>query len=231
MSDRHILGVVFDKDGTLLDFHATWDRPFGAMIARFSACDPELERRLADSLGFDLVTRSITAGSPFVSDSNAEFGNRLAAVIGRPPGDSDLLVEIAQAIADHSPAIPTAAPGAGRLLAELTARGIPIALATNDAESRGRAQMAALGWSAHFRAVYGYDSGHGEKPGPGMVLAAARGMGLDPSDVVMVGDSHIDMTAGRAAGVITALVGGRADLVDEADIVLPTLIDLLEHLG
>jgi phosphoglycolate phosphatase len=231
MTERRILGVVFDKDGTLLDFHATWDVPFGAMIAGLAGGDSDLERRLADALGFDLATRSITPGSPFVTDSNVGFGNRVAAVIGRPPDDRDLLVEIARAIADNAPAKPTAAPGAGLLLTELAARGIPIALATNDAESRGRAQMEAMGWSGHFRAVFGYDSGHGEKPDPGMVLAAARWMGLDPSNVVMVGDSHIDMAAGRAAGVITALVGGSADLVDEADIVLPDLVDLLDHLG
>jgi phosphoglycolate phosphatase len=231
MMERCIKGVVFDKDGTLLDFHATWDVPFGAMIAGLAGGNSDLERRLADSLGLDLATRSITPGSPFVTESNVAFGNRVAAVIGRPPDDRDLLAEIAQAIADNAPEKPTAAPGAGALLAELAARGLPVALATNDAESRGRAQMEAMGWSGHFRSVYGYDSGHGEKPDPGMVLAAVRDMGLDPSNVVMVGDSHLDVTAGRAAGVITALVGGRADLVDEADIVLPALVDLLDHLS
>jgi phosphoglycolate phosphatase len=231
MMERYIKGVVFDKDGTLLDFHATWDVPFGAMIAGLAGGDSDLESRLADSLGFDLVTRSIIAGSPFVTESNVGFGNQVAAVIGRPPDDRELLAEIAQAISDNAPVMPTAAPGAAALLAELSALDIPVALATNDAEARGREQMAALGWSGHFGAVYGYDSGYGEKPDPGMVLAAAKDMGLDPSNVVMVGDSHIDMAAGRAAGVITALVGGRADLVYEADIVLPALVDLLDHLG
>jgi phosphoglycolate phosphatase len=225
-----IEGVVFDKDGTLLDFHATWDDAFAGMIAGFAGGDRDLERRLADELGFDPVAGSILPTSAFVADSNAQFGNRLAAIIGRPRGDRGLLVEIEQAIVVHLPSTPTGAAGAAELLAELSVRGVPVALATNDSESRGRDQMMALGWAHHFGAFYGYDSGHGEKPHPGMVLAAASGMGLDPAEVVMVGDSGTDMGAGRAAGAVTALVGGRADLAAEADIVLADLGDLLDHL-
>jgi len=54
------------------------------------------------------------------------------------------------------------------------------------------------------------------KPHPGMLLQAARDMKLDLGVSWMVGDQVRDVTAGRAAGCRTILVGGGPDLADEA---------------
>jgi phosphoglycolate phosphatase len=192
-----IRGVVFDKDGTLLDFHATWDTVFGAMLADFAAGN-------ADKLG---------------------------AVIRRPPGDLALVKEIEVAIESYAPAIPTPEPGAVELLAALAARGVPMAVATNDKAARAEAQLAALGWASYFEAVIGYDSGFGQKPGPGMVRAAATALAVPFQDVAMVGDSSTDTGSSNAAGTITVLYGPRADLVADADIVLAHLGSLLDHIA
>ena len=87
-----------------------------------------------------------------------------------------------------------------------------------------------------FDFVAGFDSGHGGKPEPGMLLAFARVAGLAPSAVLMVGDSRHDLIAGRRAGMATLAVltgvAEAADLADLADAVrpdighLPTLLDL-----
>lgn len=47
------------------------------------------------------------------------------------------------------------------------------------------------------------------KPKPGMLLAAARDLGLDLAGSFMVGDNAKDMLAGRAAGCRTVLVDER----------------------
>ena len=222
-----INGFVFDKDGTLLDFHATWDGAFGAMLADFAAGSAGLCAELDRVLGFDRTAGTILPDSPFVAGSSAGCGNSLAAVIGRPRDDTDLLVEIEEAIARHMPAMPTAAPGADDVLRALAAQGLPMAIATNDCEARARDQVESLGWGGHFVTVLGYDSGHGEKPDPGMVVAAAEAMRLDPSEVAMVGDSSTDMGAGNAAGATTILMGPRRDLRDQADHVLGELAELV----
>src|SRR5262249_25617349 len=46
----------------------------------------------------------------------------------------------------------------------------------------------------------GYDSGHGAKPGPGMVEAFARSLELPAGAVAVVGDSLHDLDMARAAG-------------------------------
>jgi D-glycero-D-manno-heptose 1,7-bisphosphate phosphatase len=52
------------------------------------------------------------------------------------------------------------------------------------------------------------------KPGPGLMKKAARDLGLDLENSFFVGDSLIDVKAGRAAGVKTILVGTMTDLLN-----------------
>ena len=66
--------------------------------------------------------------------------------------------------------------------------GLKIGIATNDLERSALRQIDALRVTAHVEFVAGYDSGHGGKPEPGMVLAFAEFLEVDPSRVAMVGD-------------------------------------------
>ncbi len=59
------------------------------------------------------------------------------------------------------------------------------------------------------------------KPKPGMLLSAAREFGLDLKDSWMMGDSMIDVEAGRRAGCRTAYIG--EDHYPLADLNGPTL--------
>lgn len=70
------------------------------------------------------------------------------------------------------------------------------------------------------------------KPKPGLLLQAARELGLDLSRSVMVGDTGKDLAAGRAAGCLTVLVltgYGRSELAQwegpPPDHVAPDLAD------
>jgi D-glycero-D-manno-heptose 1,7-bisphosphate phosphatase len=56
------------------------------------------------------------------------------------------------------------------------------------------------------------------KPKPGMLLQAAKEHGIALSESWMVGDKESDMEAGKAAGCMTALVGGAAPSDYGADI-------------
>jgi histidinol-phosphate phosphatase family protein len=53
------------------------------------------------------------------------------------------------------------------------------------------------------------------KPGPGMVLAAARDLGVTPDRVVVVGDIATDVAAGEAAGALSYLVPNAATRAEE----------------
>jgi D-glycero-D-manno-heptose 1,7-bisphosphate phosphatase len=69
------------------------------------------------------------------------------------------------------------------------------------------------------------------KPRPGMVLDAARRLGLDPSEVVVVGDIGADVGAALAAGAQAVLVPTprtRREEVDAADTVAASIEDAVE---
>jgi phosphoglycolate phosphatase len=77
----------------------------------------------------------------------------------------------------------------------------------------------------------GYDSGHGSKPGPGMVLGFCQQTGLKPEQVMVVGDNTHDLHMGKSAGAginVGVLTGTShtAELEVDADLVLASIADL-----
>lgn len=59
------------------------------------------------------------------------------------------------------------------------------------------------------------------KPEPGMIVAACRDLGIDPTESYMVGDSASDIDAGRRAGTRTVRIGPEHD--SNADMVFGSL--------
>lgn len=69
------------------------------------------------------------------------------------------------------------------------------------------------------------------KPAPDPVWVACRGMGLQPSEVVFVGDFEFDMLSGRRAGVRTVLLRSGATTTSEyADLGVDSFAELQEWL-
>lgn len=211
--------VIFDKDGTLFDFRASWGAWTEAVLAAF-ATDPDDLQRLAAVLGYDVAERNFAPSSPVISMSTPEIaailhqhliGSDLAALNGR--------LNAFSAAAPMIPAVPLRA-----VLGGLKSRGLKLGLATNDTEAPARLHLENAGVLDLFDYVVGCDSGWGGKPAPGQLLEFLRRFDLKASRAAMVGDSLHDLDAGRAAGMHTvAVLTGMAlhdDLVDHADVVL-----------
>jgi phosphoglycolate phosphatase-like HAD superfamily hydrolase len=82
-----------------------------------------------------------------------------------------------------------------------------------------------------FDVTIGCHESHRLKPHPAPVLLAAKALGIDPNRCLMVGDTAVDIRAGRAAGAWTAgvLSGfGRDWELSKAgaDLVRPSVADL-----
>jgi phosphoglycolate phosphatase len=221
MSDLE--GLIFDKDGTLFEFSATWEAWAQAFLLRLTDGDRAAAAKIGQDIGFDMATRK------FASDS--------VAIAGTPD-------EIAQALAPHFPDLSpdgmlamlndeaTMAPQVEAVplipyLTGLRAQGIKLGVATNDSEEPALAHLNSAGVVELFDFIAGFDSGYGAKPAAGQLLAFCKQTGCDPSRVAMVGDSTHDLMAGKAAGMrcIAVLTGmaPRDVLAPYAEVVLPDI--------
>jgi phosphoglycolate phosphatase len=98
-----------------------------------------------------------------------------------------------------------------------------------------RAEVAHLGWSAHFGAVVGAGDAAADKPDPAPILLALDHLGwAADASVWYLGDTALDMQSARAAGVTAVLVGDAAHDggIDRArpDLHFHTALDLAARL-
>lgn len=230
-----IKGVLFDKDGTLIDFVGSWRKLVEDIIADYSKGDAELALALGDAIGFDGRTGLFLPGSPVVADTVDVIAAHMAQAL--PGADVRALEDDfntrATAVGETGLA---PVDGLAEAMGRLRAMGLSLGIATHDVESAAHAHARVLGVHDRFAFIAGYDSGHGHKPGPGMPTAFAAHIGAAPTEVVMVGDSVHDLGAGRSAGCaycVGVLTGPatEAELAPHADIVLHSVADLPDFLA
>jgi phosphoglycolate phosphatase len=222
-------GILFDKDGTLIHFDETWGPAVYEVMREMAEGDEAVFERLGALNHFVLAEKRFLPSSPLISGTSASYGHLWAQALGRQD-HPDLHAEMDRRLAAWG--LRTMAPIGEPLtvLQVLIAAGYRVGIATNDAEAAAWSQAERLGLVPHLDFVAGYDSGHGEKPGPGMVLAFAGKLGLAPAEVALVGDSRHDMHAARAAGAVAIAVltgpAGREDLEPLADHVIDSIAEL-----
>lgn len=225
-----IKAIVFDKDGTLFDFQATWGVWAGRVLEDLAQGDRALLQRMAAAIDYDLDQRLILPQSIVVAGTPVEICQTLAPVINQSP---DALLD---ALNTQAAAAPQAlVPGLKDMLGTLQGMGVRLAVMTNDSERPARAHLQAAGIEDCFDMIVGSDSGFGHKPNPDPLLAILDRLNVDASCAAMVGDSLHDLHAGRAAGmtaigVLTGLAQA-CDLSPAADVVLPTATELPEWLA
>lgn len=213
-------GILFDKDGTLFDFRATWDQWAADLIAELSGGDPAVGHRIATEIKFDMVARRFRPDSLVIAGTGREAAECVGrALPDRDVDDLDQKLQDSAAKAPLAPAVPLAP-----FLAELTRRGLALGVMTNDSYLGAEAHLSSAGVFKNFDFIAGFDSGFGAKPDPDPLLAFCDHVKLAPATVAMVGDSTHDLVAGKAAGMVTigVLTGPASaeDLTPFADVVL-----------
>lgn len=223
--------VLFDKDGTLLDFQGTWGPWCLKVVDQLADGDAVLAARMDAAWKLDRANCKILPDSIVVSGTVQQgAGSILEFRSDMTLAQMIEFLDVTGAQARPVPVLPLEP-----FISELRALGLELGVATNDSEATARAQFRALDIEHRFDFIAGYDSGHGGKPAPGMCLAFADQVGIAACDVVMVGDSAHDLKAGRAAGMQTVAVLSGVAAGDEldalADIVLADIGELADWLA
>lgn len=225
-----IRGILFDKDGTIIDYWRTWV-PTNRETALYAARG---DQTVADHLlrlgGHDPATDHVSPGSPLAAGDFHDIAEAFAAHPGIASA-SDLVPEIERIFlrggAEHSVLI----EGTRETLAVLKRRGLRLGLATNDSIGGLEASLQEHNVLDLFDFAAGCDSGYGAKPGPGMALAFCEAVGIAPQEAAMVGDAVHDLAMGRGArfalnvGVLSG-TSDREDLEGFADLILDSINDM-----
>ncbi|MES1990880.1 MAG: HAD family hydrolase [Pseudomonadota bacterium] len=232
----HIRGLLFDKDGTLFDYYQTWIPVLESSALLAARGDASAVERLMVLCGFDPVTRRVPTGSVLAAGNTIELAELwVAAKAGGQDGDvwavDDLTHMLDQHFSVEGPARSAPVTDLVTFFRDLRASGFHTGIATNDNAASAYATVTRFGLADHIEFVCGYDSGHGTKPGPGMMHAFCQRVGLMPAEVAMVGDNFHDLEMARRAGAglkVGVLTGTstREDLTPYADIVLDSIVDL-----
>lgn len=222
-----IKAVVFDKDGTLVDVHDTWG-PAMALTLIDLVDDLDVRANAAAAIGVDLDTHELAPDSAIIASSNDQIIDLLVPALGVDP--VAFLPVFEERLFEHAGARVKPLPDVAEVLDAVIGLGLWVGLATNDAEEAARQQLDGLGWLDRFESIVGYDSGFGAKPGPGMLLASAERAGLEPHELVLVGDTDTDMRTAAAAGCPSVLVHAPIGAV-EPTVHLERLADVPALLG
>lgn len=224
-----ISALLLDKDGTLIDYAKTWV-PINREVATYAAQgDAALRDEILRSGGHDPVKDVVAAGSLFAGAGLEGIVAHMAAVTGaRAP--KDLYERTAVSFKEGGASGAVLIEGTREAMEALAELGIVLGIATNDTADGLAASLGKYGVIELCAFTCGCDSGHGVKPGPGMVEAFCREIGMPSGAVAVVGDSihDLEMASRAGAGRIAVLSGtsGRADLAPHADLVLDSVRDL-----
>ncbi|MCY4150363.1 MAG: HAD family hydrolase [Gammaproteobacteria bacterium] len=231
-----IRGILFDKDGTLLDLEKTWIPPYrkaAEYIARL-ARRPELADRLMVVGGYDPDTRQWTTDSALASGSNDDVVRAWEAELGfdlSREKQEYIRSEFFLSSVEHIPIT----DNLSHLIHQIKSFGIVLGVATMDDESSARAMLRAFDLHHAFEFVCGADSGYGVKPDPGMVQAFCGSCNLRQDEVMVVGDSPKDLRmarnakAGMAVGVLSG-AHNKSQLEPDADMIMQSIEELLKLL-
>jgi phosphoglycolate phosphatase len=227
--------VVFDKDGTLLDFHAMWS---GWALELGERLDGATRRPVAGdvfaTIGFDPSSGRVRPGTPLAIATMSEIREIVAAVIRRwcpNVAAARRAVELAWFVPDPV-ATARALGDLPTLFGTLQSSGRAIAVATTDDRAPTDATLRALGVRQAVTALACGDDGVGVKPDPRMLLAICAAAHVAPGRTAVVGDSVVDLEMGRGAGA-GAVIGVLSGIGDEdrlapvADLILPSVEGLL----
>ncbi len=177
-----IKAVLFDKDGTLIDYRATWLAANLAAASELAEAAGQ-ERGFADELlrrlGYDPAADSFTEDSPLLWATNAEIATRwsaepeLAAV-------GDIVLRVERCFADQAAFPPVAVTDLAALFERLYVRGLRLGVATMDNTAATEATLARFGLRDGSRSSPAPTAASVSSPSPAWCSRSVRRSGRRP---------------------------------------------------
>lgn len=182
-----IKASIIDLDGTMLDTAPDFLVAINRMRSEFGLPTLDIERiKTMVGKGSENLIRQVLA----VDFDAARVGSHFAAAL------ESYQRHYLQINGEHSELYPDVIAG----LQAMQAHGLRLACVTNKPIAFTVPLLDKKGLSGYFELVYGGDSLPRKKPDPLPLLQVCADFGLQPAQVLAIGDSSNDAIAARAAG-------------------------------
>lgn len=216
--------VIFDKDGTLIDFDSFWIPVSVKVIEDILCAIGQTEIPAEEILTAFGVKDGVTDITGVLCHGTyAQLGETMYEVLlrhGCPVSCDDIIRMVTDGYAANLDAgeIKPSSPDLADALKELRRRNIKLAVVTNDNPPVTLACLRAIGIDELFDRIYTDDGSLPHKPDPAYADDFCRRMGLDKKHVIMVGDTLTDMKFAKNAGIIAV---GVAEAAHNREILAP----------
>ncbi len=198
-----IKGILFDKDGTLLEFADFWlpvAREAVLEMLEVRGADASLLAPMLDAIGADRGISGVLCYGTYGAIAEALNGVLLSAYPDVAPITGEENASTVEKYLCKGILHPTC-PDIVGLFRTLHQKGIRTALATSDNTPVSKRCLASLGILSSFDAIYADDGVYPPKPDPYFIRLFCREFSLEPDEVMMVGDTVSDMQFAIAGGV------------------------------
>ena len=223
--------IIFDKDGTLIDFDVMWGSWTLQLADRLqTASGLDVRQALCKCYGYDIARHKVLPDGKLTCTPMWRLREMMVEVMtsfGMPAASASCAVAKAWHVPDP---VTLAKPFTDlqKLFTNIHKLGIKIAIATTDDREPTRAMLEAFGVQDLIATMVCSDDGIPAKPAPDMVTTICQRMHVDPGKVVVIGDTVADLQMARSAGAGYAIgvlsgVGSLANLTPLADILIDTV--------
>lgn len=206
--ENEIEAVLFDKDGTLIDFPSVWipwvEDIYKHLLSSLPDCQLSLVRL---KKAFGIHEGKIDPNSPVTVAGSEESITITAFLLYELCVPWDLAVTYATEAVTSANSNQNDSPylqlvqGIERLLIELKEAGVTMGVLTSDDTDKAEKQLERLGLASYFQFVIGSDQVKQGKPFPDLAYLARDRYGINLANAMMIGDTVGDIELGKRAGV------------------------------
>lgn len=230
-------GLLFDKDGTLLEFHAMWSQVACEVTERLLKTYPDTTvtaQALLAAIGVSgqrIDNSGLLAANP--TEDIAAVWHQMLMFRGDLKGFTQQVKGLFNSQVEENPQLIRPLPGVKATLMSLKNQGFKLGVATADSKDATLFSLEHAGIYSLFDYI-GYSDGNvAPKPAPELLERFCTHCDLSVDEIVMFGDTVSDMLFGRNAGAkkIGVLTGAATqhELEPYADMILPSVADCNLH--
>lgn len=232
--------IIFDKDGTLLDFDALWVSlsvtAIGALLRQLNQDESVLDKILEEFGIHNNITDINGVIYKGTYTQMAQIVHRILKKDGEIPSVPEIETMMREAYNENvwTGNVKPTCPNIRDVLMHFKNQNKKLAVITTDNLHVTMFCLEKLGIADLFDKIYTDDGAFNTKPHPDCALDFCNTFGFDRQSVVMVGDTITDITFAKNAGIgmigVAKTENNKRVLEKETEIVISDISKLLEIL-